>query len=97
MLNGATGRAVSSICILVILVLMFMMVARLYMSRRKKAYLSLALSMILVITQYILIFLLELAPSDVPVTIYVVQMLKVVAFIWINLGIYQLPESVIIN
>jgi len=90
MLNGATGRAVSSICILVILVLMFMMVARLYMSRRKKAYLSLALSMILVITQYILIFLLELAPSDVPVTIYVVQMLKVVAFIWINLGIYQL-------
>ena len=90
MLYGTTGKAVSSICILVILVLMFMMVARLYMSRRKKAYLSLALSMILVTTQYVLILILELSPSDPSVTIYVVQVLKVLAFIWINLGIYQL-------
>lgn len=90
MLYGVTGKAASSISILVILVLMFMMVVRLYMSRHKKAYLSLALSMILVIAQYVLILLLEMSPSEASVTIYVVQLLKVLAFIWINLGIYQL-------
>jgi diguanylate cyclase (GGDEF)-like protein len=60
------------------------------MSRRKKAYLSLALSLVLVITQYVLILVLELSPSDASGTDYVVQLLKVLAFIWINLGIYQL-------
>jgi len=90
LLYGSTGKVVSSICILIILILMFMITVQLYMNRRKKAYFSLALSLILVIIQYSILFILELSHHYTAATEYIIQLLKVLAFIWINLGVYQL-------
>lgn len=90
LLYGPTGKIVSSICILVILGLMFMINVQLYMNRRKKAYFSLAVSFLLVIAQYVIILLLEMSSLPAAITAYVTQLLKVLAFIWINLGIFQL-------
>lgn len=90
LLYGSTGKVVSSICILVILFLMFMITVQLYTNRRKKAYFSLALSLGLVIVQYTIVVVLELSDHHAAATDYIIQLLKVLAFIWINLGIYQL-------
>lgn len=90
LLYGTAGKAVSSICILVILLLMFMITVQLYMNRRKRAYVSLALSLVFVIAQYVLLFILELSHHYTLTTEYAIQLLEVLAFIWINLGIFQL-------
>lgn len=90
LLYGSTGKIVSSICIMVILILMFMITVHLYMSRRKKAYFSLALSLVLIIVQHLIIIILGISRHDTTATQYFIEWLKVLAFIWINIGIYQL-------
>ena len=54
------------------------------MNRRKKAYFSLAVSFLLVIAEYVIILLLEMSSLPAAITAYVIQLLKVLAFIWIN-------------
>ncbi len=90
LLHGSTGRVISSICILVILLLMFMITVQLYMKRQKKAYFSLALSLVFVIAQYLLIIYLEYSVHVAEMTDYAVLLLRVLAYVWINIGIFQL-------
>lgn len=90
LLYGSSGRVISSICILVILLLMLLITVQLYMRRQKKAYFSLALSLLFVIAQYVLILLLEYSEHVAELTDYGVLLLRVLAYVWINVGIFQL-------
>ena len=71
--------------------LMFIISVRLFLSRRKKAYLSLTISLAIIILQYIILIIYTLKnDAHVETTEYLSQLLQVLAFILINMGIYQL-------
>lgn len=94
MFVGSAGRIFSSACVIIILLMMFIVSLRLYLSRRKKAYLSLVLSLVVIIVQYGLLIGLEIRSETFPAAVdYSAQVLKVIAFIVINMGIYQLYNS----
>lgn len=93
-LYGSPGRIYSFSCIITILVMMFIVSLRLFLSRRKKAYFSLAISLVIIIAQYLLLIGLELKGEGLGnSTQYLAQVLQVFAFILINMGIYQLYNT----
>ncbi|MEX2414517.1 MAG: GGDEF domain-containing protein [Paenibacillaceae bacterium] len=64
------------------------------MSRRKKAYFSLMISLAIIIFQYVLLIIYTLNHNtDIESTEYLAQLLHVLAFILINMGIYQLYNA----
>lgn len=79
---------------ILILSLMFIITLKLYLSRRKKAYFSLTVSIAIVIFQYVLLIIYNVINvSDLSTAEYLAQILHVFAFILINMGIYQLYNS----
>lgn len=88
---GSLGRIYSSSCIIIILVMMCIVSLRLFLSRRKKAYLSLTVSLMFIIVQYLLLIGFALRDGDYGNSSeYLIEVLQVIAFILINMGIFQL-------
>jgi diguanylate cyclase (GGDEF)-like protein len=87
---GTISHIYSASLIIMILILMFIMSLSLYLNRRKKAYFSLTISLFIVIFQYLLIIIFEASAMHNTMSTYLVFLLKVLSFILINMGIYQL-------
>jgi diguanylate cyclase (GGDEF)-like protein len=88
---GTYGHIFSYSCIILILILMFIITLQLFLSRRKKAYFSLTVSLVIVISQYLLLIIFEFRNSgNLGTVAYMGQLLHVFAFVLINMGIYQL-------
>jgi diguanylate cyclase (GGDEF)-like protein len=87
---GAISHIYSSSLIIMILILMFIMSLSLFLNRRKKAYFSLTISLFIVIFQYALMIIVEASTLHNAFSEYLVAFLKVLSFILINMGIYQL-------
>jgi len=81
---------ISNMTVLVILVLMFVISVRLFLDRRKKGYLSMTISIVIVALHYMLQIYLKLHAPDTSLTAYILLMLKIISFILLNMGIYQL-------
>lgn len=91
LLTGSAGKILSAGNIIIILILMFIVSVRLYMSRKKRAYLSITVSIVFLITQYAITIALELGADNYSLTSrYLHQVLQMVAFVLANMGIYQL-------
>ncbi len=89
--TGSSGMIYSAITVITLLSIMLIMSLRLYRERRKKAYISLIVSLSVVLIQYGLIATLSSRirmPGDV--IAYVVQLLQVVSFIFINMAVFQM-------
>lgn len=89
-LTGATSHIYSYTIILVILVMMLAISLRLLFSRRKKGYLSMTFSLLLLIVHYLLLTRLEIVAPGTVQSNYIVMVLKIVSYIFINFGIFQL-------
>ncbi|GIQ71295.1 diguanylate cyclase [Xylanibacillus composti] len=89
--TGPTGMIYSAITVITLLSIMLIISLRLYRERRKKAYSSLILSLSVVLIQYSLIVSLSYRirmPGDEMA--YIVQLLQVVSFIFINMAVFQM-------
>jgi diguanylate cyclase (GGDEF)-like protein len=94
LLKGPLSLVYFSSLILIILLLMLIMTSRLFYSRRKKAYFSLSLSLLVVMAQHILAIISESGGDGAAeLTGYLALLLKAVSFIFLNLGIYQMYNS----
>ncbi|WP_438448643.1 diguanylate cyclase [Gorillibacterium sp. sgz5001074] len=89
LLGPLSGIYFSSL-ILMMLILMLAMTVRLFLSRRKKAYFSLSLSLLVVMAQHMLLILADGSGGTLG---YLALLLKAVSFILLNLGIYQLYNA----
>jgi diguanylate cyclase (GGDEF)-like protein len=87
---GTISHIYSASLIIMILILMFIMSLSLFLNRRKKAYFSLTISLFIVIFQYGLTITFEASTMHNAVSTYLVVFLRVLSFILINMGIYQL-------
>jgi len=91
---GKAGAVYSSSSIILIVGLMLAVTLQLFRRRRKKAYLSLTLSLAIIIVQYMLLIVYQLRSDAAPETgQYAARFLHVIAFILINMGIYQLYNA----
>jgi diguanylate cyclase (GGDEF)-like protein len=91
---GKIGYIYSYSSTILILSLMFIVSLRLYLSRRKKAYFSLTISIAIIIFQYLLLIIYAFnSTTNIETTEYLAQLLHVLAFILINMGIYQLYNA----
>lgn len=91
---GRTGDVFSYTCIILILIMMFIITLQLFLSRRKKAYLSLTVSLGIIIFQYVLLIVYEVRSVDnIGSAEYMAQLLHVFAFILINMGVFQLYNA----
>jgi diguanylate cyclase (GGDEF)-like protein len=90
LLFGEMSPILSNMTVLVILALMFVVSVRLFLDRRKKGYLSMTISLIIVGIHYMLQIYVNLNAIDTSLTAYMLLMLKIISFILVNMGIYQL-------
>ncbi|WP_205516913.1 GGDEF domain-containing protein [Paenibacillus sp. SYP-B3998] len=90
LLFGEMASILSNIIVLVILALMVVVSIRLFLDRRKKGYLSMTISLLIVSITYVLQLYLKLSAIDTSLTAYILLMLKIISFILVNMGIYQL-------
>ncbi|SDO29722.1 diguanylate cyclase (GGDEF) domain-containing protein [Paenibacillus sp. yr247] len=90
LLFGDLASLISNTIVFVIVALMFVISLRLFLDRRKKGYMSMTISLVIVGIQYLLKLYLSLSAIDTSLTAYMLLMLKIVSFVLINLGIYQL-------
>lgn len=91
LLSGSHGQMFASSCIIVILLLMLMMSLRLYFNRRKKAYLSLIIALMLIIAQHGLNIYIAIGSEPAGLLIgEISQFIQSVSFIMMNMAIYQL-------
>jgi diguanylate cyclase (GGDEF)-like protein len=88
--TGTISHIYSASLMIMILILMFFMSLSLFLNRRKKAYFSLTISLFIVIIQYALTITVEASTLHNVYSEYLVAFLKVLSFILINMGIYQL-------
>src|SRR3954451_671500 len=88
--TGTISHIYSASLIIMILILMFIMSLSLFLNRRKKAYFSLTISLFIVIFQYALVITVEASTLHSAISTYLVSFLKVLSFILVNMGIYQL-------
>lgn len=94
LLYGSLGRIVATFSIIVIVLMMFLVSLRLYLSRRKKAYFSFAVSLLIIMIQYLLMSVWEVSNRSTDTgSGYWAQLLQVLAFILMNMGIYQLYNA----
>lgn len=94
LVTGPSKQVYFSSLILMILLLMLTMTARLFLSRRKKAYFSLSLSILVVMAQHLLpIILYNRSGGVYDWAGYAALLLKAVSFVLLNLGIYQMYNS----
>jgi diguanylate cyclase (GGDEF)-like protein len=88
--TGTISHIYSASLMIMILILMFFMSLSLFLNRRKKAYFSLTISLFIIIFQYALSITVEASALRNAYSEYLVAFLKVLSFILINMGMYQL-------
>ncbi|MCR8643914.1 GGDEF domain-containing protein [Paenibacillus sp. N1-5-1-14] len=76
--------------ILVILALMLTISLRLLLSRRKKAYFSMTVSLTFLLMNYAILFFIHANQAMNPFLQYSSNLLQVISFILVNMGIFQL-------
>lgn len=80
--------------LLIMLLLMFIMSLRLYLNRRKKAYVAFTVALILLMFQYAFVIAAEIAGvSTRDWAVYAVRLMKFLSFIYVNWGVYRLYNS----
>lgn len=87
---GDLASLLSNAIVLVIVTLMFVISLRLFLDRRKKGYMSMTFSVIFVGIHYLLKIYVLLTALDTSLTAYLLLMLKIVSFVLLNFGVYQL-------
>jgi diguanylate cyclase (GGDEF)-like protein len=92
LLTGSLAPVFSDTIILVMLLMMLVVSTRLLFSRRKKAYFSMTVSLIMIVIQYVLLLQYHANPAG-GVSGYWTLVLKIVSFIFVNLGIFQLYNA----
>lgn len=89
--TGAGGLSLSSACVIYIVLIMMLISIRMYLKQGKKAYISLLIGSLFIMTYQGLNihFAMNGQRSD-PAPLYFMQILQIIAFIIFNLSIYQL-------
>ncbi|OAS14308.1 GGDEF domain-containing protein [Paenibacillus oryzisoli] len=87
---GDLAAFLSQAIIVVIVALMFVISLRLFLDRRKKAYMSMTISLIFVGIQYLSHLYFKINDMETSLTDYILNMLNIISFVLINMGIYQL-------
>lgn len=87
---GTLGTIISYTIILVILLLTLLVSFRLLVNRRKIGYLSMMLSLVILIAQYGQLIQFQLYPTPSETAIFIALILKAFAFLLVNIGIFQL-------
>ena len=90
MFQGAAGTVFASTIILIILCMMLFMSFRLYISRGRKAYFLLTLSLIIMIIHYSMTVILQKLQAADAVMIYIDQVIKMIGLILFHMSIFQL-------
>ncbi|MDR6549017.1 GGDEF domain-containing protein [Paenibacillus qinlingensis] len=90
LLTGELASFLSHAIIVVMVALMFVISLRLFLDRRKKGYMSMTISLVIVGIHYLLQLYLQVSGNDTSIADYAVTMLKIISFVLINMGIYQL-------
>ncbi|GGI45264.1 hypothetical protein GCM10008018_11210 [Paenibacillus marchantiophytorum] len=90
LLYGELASLLSNVIVFVIVVLMFVISLRLFLDRRKKGYMSMTISLVIVGLQYMLKIYVSFSAIDTSLTSYTLLMLKIISFVLLNFGIYQL-------
>ncbi|TDF95889.1 GGDEF domain-containing protein [Paenibacillus piri] len=88
--SGTLGAIISYTIILVILLLTLLVAFRLLMTRRKIGYLSITVSLMILMAQYGQLVYFQLNPDISDTAAFWAMMLKVFSFLLVNTGIYQL-------
>jgi two-component system cell cycle response regulator len=87
---GTLGSIISYIITIVILLLTLLVSYRLLITRRKIGYFSMLLSLTILIVQYMQLIRFQLIPDVNEMDTFIALILKITAFIFVNIGIYQL-------
>ncbi|MCD1259129.1 GGDEF domain-containing protein [Paenibacillus athensensis] len=87
--NGGNGPLLGCAAALVIIALMLVMSLRLYASRRKKGYLSITVALVFLAAYYGLRLYVKVEAYH-SVTAYTVVILKIVSFVLVQMGVFQL-------
>ncbi|CAH1217932.1 hypothetical protein PAECIP111891_04664 [Paenibacillus allorhizoplanae] len=90
LLFGELANFLSHAMIVVMVALMFVISLRLFLDRRKKAYMSMTISLIFVGIHCLLQIYFILSGIHTSIADYSQIMLKIISFVLINMGIYQL-------
>ncbi|NOU97910.1 diguanylate cyclase [Paenibacillus sp. LMG 31456] len=87
---GTLGAVVSYLIIEVILLLTLLVSIRLLVTRRKIGYFSITLSLFILMAQHYQLIYFELTHSTSDLAFYWAILLKLLSFLLVNLGVYQL-------
>jgi hypothetical protein len=87
---GPLAPVFSHVIVLVILALMFVVSLRLYMDRRKKGYLSMTISLTILIIHYLLMIYFDFSNRSNGIDAYVSMLLNMVSFVLVNMGVFQI-------
>lgn len=90
LLFGELASFLSHAMIVVIIALMIVISLRLFLDRRKKAYMSMTISLIFVGIHFLLQIYFMFSGIHTSIAAYSQIMLKIISFVLINMGIYQL-------
>ncbi|WP_246302940.1 GGDEF domain-containing protein [Paenibacillus plantarum] len=90
LLFGELASFLSHAMIVVMVALMFVISLRLFLDRRKKAYMSMTISLIFVGIHFLLQLYFMFSSIHTSLADYSQIMLKIISFVLINMGIYQL-------
>ncbi|RTE01990.1 GGDEF domain-containing protein [Paenibacillus whitsoniae] len=90
LLYGELAAWISNAIVAVIVTLMFVISLRLFLDRRKKGYMSMTISLVIVGIHHLLQMALALRSYNPSLTSYTLHMLGIISFVLINMGIYQL-------
>lgn len=89
---GTSGRIISHTVTILILFMLVIVTVKLLYNRRKIAYFSLTLSLLIIIIEYIMLIAIEMKNGGQTAG-HLAQLLHVAAFLLINMGTYQLYNS----
>jgi diguanylate cyclase (GGDEF)-like protein len=87
---GPLAPVFSHVIVLVIVALMFVVSLRLYVDRRKKGYLSMTISLTILIIQYLLRIYFDFSDMSDGIDVYVSMLLNMVSLVLVNMGIFQI-------
>ncbi|MGG1519687.1 GGDEF domain-containing protein [Paenibacillus oryzisoli] len=90
LLYGELATWISNAIVSVIVTLMFVISLRLFLDRRKKGYMSMTISLVIVGIHHLLQMTVALWSYNPSLTSYTLHMLGIISFVLINMGIYQL-------
>ncbi|OXM84096.1 GGDEF domain-containing protein [Paenibacillus rigui] len=90
---GTLGAVISYTVILTIIFLTLVTSFRLLISRRKIGYFSIMISLLILIVQYFQLIQFQLTQTEGSIANFIALLLKVISFIFVNIGVYQLYNA----